>query len=288
MAQLSQPDRPGPLPGDIHQNGTPLLDAVDIKFGQRDLLSKVFLLAEAQGLQADVDIQVHEDLRSLAEANALLQESWGPIVPILDPTHSRIDGGTAFWLAATDRDGGSLVSTCAVRLLDITPGGLAGEFESLRIFYHDPEPFLAAGMTCSVLGQTGEEISALGGRIGYIGALWTSPQFRGRNIVYLLGKVARALAVARWDVAYVFGVFRVNVAAKGVLPSYGYDYLSRHIAVRNSYRGDMDLHLGWMGRRQIAAVLLNYVATYPRKAESVTDEDEIIRPLGVTQGRKSR
>ena len=212
-------------------------------------------------------------MAELVAANRLRLDSWSPIVPIFNPVHSDVCAETAFWLSAHDRADDRMIATCAVRLLDIKPGGLLDEFTSLRIFYRDPTEARAAGTTCFAEGAVLQHAAEVSGRTAYIGALWTDPRYRGRNIVYIFGKVARAIAVAHWDVSSVFGIFRVDIAAKGVLPHYGYSHLSRVISVRNSYRGDFDVNFGCMNRGEIERVLADYVAE--RNVDRVIDAQEI-------------
>ena len=255
------------------RSSSALLDAVSIRHGPMKLLNKAFLAGEAHGLQAGVHIRVNSDMAELVAANRLRLQSWSPIVPIFNPVHSDVSPDTAFWLSAHDRQDDSMIATCAVRRLDIKPGGLLDEFTSLRIFYRDPTTARAAGTICFAEGPVLAHAAEVHGKTAYIGALWTDPCYRGRNIVYIFGKIARALAVAHWNVDSVFGIFRVDIAAKGVLPHYGYSHLSRVISVRNSYRGDFDVNFGCMDAQWIERVLADYVAE--RNVDRVTEAQDI-------------
>ncbi len=284
MAQFSS--RPDMLNA-LALGGQSLLDGVTVNFGPRRTLGLFFLQAEALAHQAGVSIMIHADLSNLVAVNAVLQQSWGPLVPIFDPKQSGATTDTSFWLSAHDHTG-QIVATQAARRIDLPDRSLAEEFRSLRIFYADPAPQLAGGTTCFVDGECETIAESIRGRVLYSGAAWCRPDYRSRGLVYVLARVGRHLAMTRWDTDFTITTLRTDLKAKGILERYGMVNQAPRIGLRNSYRGDFDLQLVWADRVSMEAELHTYVSDRAGNAALGADADETNAAVELDQGRRSR
>ena len=227
------------------REGRLLLDAITVNNGPRNVLGS-FFLAAARNLQAfGAVVRVHDDLTSLAEANAAIPEARGHLHPPFDIRHSHLPPDTAFWLSV-HAPGGMMIGSCAAKFLEVGPGGMTGEFESLRLFYRDPAPHLAAGERCRVEGEAKAAGDAITGRVTYSGGHWTHPDYRGKGIVYAMVRLTRALAMTRWDTAYTTGIVSTDLASQGKLFPYGYRHSVPIIHFKTAYLVEGDLYFMWM------------------------------------------
>ncbi len=166
---------------------------------------------------------------------------------------------------------------------------MADEFTSLRFLYANPQAHLDMGTTCTVAGVAQSSATRIKGIVAYSGGHWTHPSSRRKGIVHILAHINRALALTRWNIDFVVGITRVDLAAKQVFSPYGYQHSDRFISIRKSYRGDFDTSMIWMDRNWLETELTAYVAEQASKITNVTEvEDTTTSPLLVNQGSSSR
>ncbi len=185
-----------------------------------------------------------------------MQSVWGaPMVPIFDPAHSNLSEENSFWISGHDADG-TVVATQAARLLDLSQSNVADELRSMRLFFADPAPHLAAGARCDVACPPAEAIS---GQVVYSGGGWYHPKFRGCGLSRILPRISRALAHTQWNSDYTFSVVETVLVEKNVYRSYGYTNHSPRITLAGSYREDLDLELIWMPTQDMLDDMSSYM-----------------------------
>jgi hypothetical protein len=218
-----------------------LLDQITIVHGPYDLMHSYFAVAERLANEAGVQIRFHTDFRRLVEINRLHQSSWTPMQPAFDPAHSRLRPDAAFWVEAVDRDGRT-VATHAQRLFVWPTTTLEEEVRSLRLFYADPVPHVAAGESMGITAPIGKRMT---GRAMYGGVLWTHPDWRRRGLVRLVPRIARAYGYTRWAPEYIFAFVEAKLA--GIVPKASGPYtVEPGLISRISFRGEFPAVIMWM------------------------------------------
>ena len=241
------------------RGGLPLLDAITVRHGPTRDLARFFLIADAAAREVGVTLRLHGTLHGLIEANEAFGDSWAPLVPTLDPRLSDMSPENSFWMSGHD-SGGRLVATQAARLLDLSRSHLDEELRSMRLLYADPSPVLNKGARISVEGDAAIAAARICGRTAYSGGGWYHPDFRGRGLSSILPRISRSLALTRWDTAYTMSLVEPVLTSKGVPGRYGYSHVETGIALKNTYRGDMELHLMWMDREYLTRDLHDYIS----------------------------
>ncbi|HXY99071.1 MAG TPA: hypothetical protein VEI03_03660 [Stellaceae bacterium] len=218
-----------------------LLDQITIVHGPHELLHRYFVVADEIARRAGVRIRIHSDFRRLMELNRRHQSSWKPMQPAFDPAHSRLRPDASFWVEAVD-DTGMTVATHAQRLFVWPSTTLEEEVCSLRLFYADPEPHIAAGESMVITAPIGKRMT---GRAMFGGALWTHPDWRRRGLVRIVPRIARAYGYTRWAPDYIFAFVEAKLA--GIVPHASGPYtVEPGLISRISFREDFPAVIMWM------------------------------------------
>ena len=264
---------------------TPLLDSITINHGPRALLGRLFLLAVGEARRLGVRLQLRHDFHTFVDLNESIGASWGaPIIPILNPEYSDVTRQNAFWISGHDRSG-RIISTQAARVVPMEDSSLRDEIESLRIFYRDPARFRVNGTACDVQCPAAERINGQG---VYGGAVWVHPDFRKSGLARVLSRITRALSLAEWNCDYIFSFLHSDLVKKNVQEIYGYSNCDPSIAMRNSFRGDMDVNLIWMGQQELVEGLQAMVAELESKDVRTIEEEVTNEAFAERQGRSRR
>ena len=233
-----------------------LPDQIRLDKGPIRLLARFMLQADRAAFDRGIRLSLQQDFDLLRQVNEQSRTSWGKLVPIFNPEHSDLDPANAFWIAGCDADG-EIVATQAARFLPLQQSSLAAELVSLRLFYRDPAPHLAAGERCEVLAPSAARI---GGRVVFSGGGWYHPRCRGIGLSSILPRISRAYAHARWETDYTVSMVEPPLVEKGVVRSYGYTRIESMIRFTGSFRGDLDLHLIWMATEEMLQDLTAWAA----------------------------
>lgn len=221
-----------------------LLDQITLLHGPQELLGRFFLIADTAARDRGVKLRLRSDFDALMILNERHRDSWPPLAPIFNPALSNLRLDAAFCLEAVDeRD--ETVATHASRFFDWPDTTLADELRSMRPFYEDPAPRIAAGESVEVTAPSAKIIH---GRVAYGGAVWVRPDCRGKGLAALLPRISRAYAYSRWDNAYTWGMVEPKVHAKGLIRANGPYEVEEAILMRLAFRGELPALLMWMGR----------------------------------------
>ena len=170
-----------------------LFSQITVQHGPAALLGRVFLLCEAQLRERGVML-AFADMPQLLVVNAANSDSWAPLWSGFNPAFSYLTPDNSFCILGYDRHG-AVVATQAARFLDWPDTTYQREAESLRLMYADPEASKLPGEQCRVTALAARGVT---GRVVNTGAGWYRRDFRGKGLVSLLPRMARALAYTRW------------------------------------------------------------------------------------------
>jgi hypothetical protein len=243
-----------------------LLDQITIVHGPYDLLRRYFEVADDLTHRAGVQIRIHTDFRRLVELNRRYQTSWTPMQPAFDPAHSRLRPDAAFWVEAVD-EAGRTVATHAQRLFVWPNTTLEDELCSLRLFYADPAPHVAAGESMVIKAPIGERMT---GRAMYGGVLWTHPEWRRRGLVRLVPRIARAYGYTRWAPEYIFAFVEAKLA--GIVPHASGPYtVEPGLISRIGFREEFSAVVMWMTAETMLRDLTQLVAQETTESERLME-----------------
>jgi len=255
-----------------------LLDQITLLHGPHDLLGRYFLIADTAARDRGARLCLRSDFDALMALNERHRDSWPRLAPIFNPELSnlRLDG--AFWLEAIN-DQDETVATHASRFFDWQHTTLVDELRSMRVFYEDPAPHIAAGESVEVSAPSAPHIR---GRVAYGGAVWVRPDCRGKGLAALLPRISRAYAYSRWDNAYTWGMVEPRIHARGLIRANGPYEVEESILMRLAFRGELPALLMWMGRDAMLSDIAEIVA------QATVDNSRRIETLSTYRSRSAR
>jgi GNAT superfamily N-acetyltransferase len=221
--------------------------------GPCELLIRYFSFVEAAARERGVALTLRTDFDRLFALSRRHRDSWPPLSPIFNPEHNALDGETAFWIEGVDGRG-ETVAANAARLYDLGDRSLADELRSLRIFYDDPTPHVAAGEAVEV---TAPSTARIHGRVTFAGALWVRPDYRRHGFAKIIPRLTRSYALTRWNTPVFWTYIDPALDAAGLTQTYGYSHSEDRISTHMpTWRGDYDVLFLSMSR----ATLIQNVA----------------------------
>jgi hypothetical protein len=237
--------------------GPSFISNLVIDHGPAELLGKFVLAADTEARRCGVFLSFAE-MGELVAANKANSATWRPLLPIFDPKCSRFDAESAFCLLGRN-DAGEVVLTQAARFFDWRETSFYDEATSLRLFYHDPPSLRGGSETIEVTAPSAHLIS---GRIAFTGAHWCRPDFRERGLTAITPRIARALAIARWDVEIACTIMAKDIYTRGVARRAGYFNSEWAVELKNTPTGTFPAALLWSARSGIIADLEDFLASF--------------------------
>ena len=226
----------------MYDNPRNLLDQITLTHGPHDLLARYFLMADAAAREWGLRLRLRSDFDALIAANRENRDTWPPLPPICDPKHSNLRIDSAFWLEGVDASGDTVVTEFA-RLFDFTNTNLVEEIRSLRVYYENPQPHLAAGECVEIDAPAATVVR---GRAMYGGAIWVRPDWRRNGLTRIISHVCAAYAHTRWNTEFTWGFMEPRMHAGGLSRAYGPHEAAEGLLVRMPFRGDLPTVLLWM------------------------------------------
>ncbi|MGQ9366628.1 hypothetical protein [Azospirillum sp. ST 5-10] len=139
----------------------------------------------ARAADVGLDLFVADDWGGLDALNARNRNSWFPLLP-------RPAAAPAFWVGARDA-AGDVVATHGVVLVDCAGVSFGDRLADLSLFHdHGRAP---SEEWCFCASEAAYDTH---GRVGWIVAGWTRPDWRGKGVFHLVGRFARAVSWTRW------------------------------------------------------------------------------------------
>lgn len=228
---------------------------VVINHGPAELLGKLLLAADTAARDRGVLLSF-ATLSELVEINRANRGSWLPLFPVFDPGCGHFDPSAAICLLGRN-DSGDVVVTQAARYFDWQQTTFYEEVTSLRMLYHDPGTRRRRGEALEVTAPSAHKIA---GKVAYTGAHWCRPDFRGKGFPGLTPRIARALAIARWDVDFACTLMLEEVFSRGVARRAGYLNSEWSVELKNTPLGTYTAALLWNDRGEIVADLKHFLS----------------------------
>src|SRR6476660_3665126 len=211
-----------------------------INHGPADLLGRLVLAADTAARACGVFLSF-AGLDELVSINRANSQSWLPLLPVFDPNCGLFAPTSAFCLLV-DNDAGEVVVTQAARFFDSQGTTLHEEATSLRLLYRAPELWRREREAVEVTAPSARTIT---GKVAYTGAHWCRPDFRGKRLPAITPRIARALAIALWDVEVTCTLMVEDVFARGVAQRAGYFNTEWSVELKNTPLGTLTTALLW-------------------------------------------
>jgi hypothetical protein len=221
-----------------------------VEHGPTELLGKVILSADTEARRRGVFLSFAR-MEELVAANRANSASWRPLLPIFDPKCGQFSADSAFCLLGRN-EAGEIVLSQAARFFDWRHTSFHEEATSLRLFYHDPASLKGEDETIEVTAPMARRIS---GRIAFTGAHWCRPDFRERGLPSITPRLARALAIGRWDIDLACTIMAADIYSRGVARRAGYFNSEWTVELKNTPTGTFPAALLWSMRGSVIADL---------------------------------
>ncbi len=260
------PIRP-PVPG---ASAIPLLDAVVIDHGPRDLLGRFFMQADRTIREQGLRLAFSDDFALLASINRANLDSWYGLLPAYT-TRGGAGPGNAYFFIAYDAD--EVVATQVGRVygMDVS---FAEHCRTLKIMYEDPSAALE-GESCLLSGDAVVAAEEVKGKVAFSGGTWCKPgKARGKGFASLLARLSRCYAFARFGTDWTTSTVRKSHVDGGLLRAYGYSRL--HYAFKWTSpapsgaprKADDPFALVSMPRAELLADVDRYILTVNRPSQA--------------------
>jgi hypothetical protein len=216
----------------IPGNNLRLPDALTIKYGPARLLSTFLLEGDKVVREQGVRLRVRHDFDELLYVNRQHAKSgsWYPLVDAMNPECVDLTPENAFWTSGEDETG-EIVTTRITQVYDWTDTNLQ---ERARSFWYGED----LGQPCFV---TAEAARLITGVVAGGAAFWVRPDYRGKHLSHWIPRIGKALACARWPVAWLFCYIGIENVRRGLAANYGQKHLSYSVFYPGSPLGEQVL-----------------------------------------------
>ncbi|MBI1774663.1 MAG: hypothetical protein HYR63_04885 [Proteobacteria bacterium] len=186
-------------------------------------IQQALLELDRIAVRRGVRLSIETDPTEFGAVSLANEKTQARLMPVLDFRLHEFDSSNFIWLKGEDCDG-RVVTTAAIRLLDMQGMNLKQFGESLRLFYGDPLTQCPPGESYVVNCPSGPKIK---GRVTFSGGIWIDPRFRGAGadgfrLSQVLGRFVRLLGCADWDPDFYISGIRDVLHAKGMGDVYGW------------------------------------------------------------------
>lgn len=275
-------------PNIVPANNLRLPDALTIKHGPAPLLSRFILEGDKAAREVGVTLRVRHDFDELLYVNRQYSrsKSWYPISDGFNPELVNLTPENAFWTSG-ENEAGEIVTTRITRIYDWRDTNLE---EQARAFFYGED----RGQPCVVTAEAAKSIS---GMVAGGAAFWVRPDYRGKHLSHWIPRIGKALACARWPIAWLFCYIQIEQANKGLADNYGQKHLDHGIFYPGSPYGDIEFVLAYTAAEEfysdIAEVLASRASVASANGMSSVPNFRVhavtkISSEGVFQGSMSR
>lgn len=235
------------------------IDRLALIHGPRELLARYAACVHSTMDDLGLQLRISADFDRLIDLSKQQRENWPPLSPIFDPKYSDLGPDTSFLIECVD-ELGDTVMTSAGRLYDHGDRSLADDLRSLRVFYRDPERYLASGDVVTVTAPSAEYIF---GRTGYSGAVWVRPDYRRHGLTKVIPRLTRSLLLTRWNTPVFWATIAPSLDAVGVTRAYGSWHVESSITAHMPlWQGDCTVLFLSMGQATLLRDIARSVEDY--------------------------
>jgi GNAT superfamily N-acetyltransferase len=207
-------------PSIVPQNNLRLPDALTVKHGPPQLLSRFVLEGDQAAREQGIFLRLRHDFDELLYFNRqkVRNGTWYPLMRMFNSQHYDLMPENSYWISGETEDG-EIVATHAGRVHYWPETTLVEEVDELLHGRRDKQ-------SCIV---TAPDARLITGVVVYGGSAWVRPDFRGKRLSQLLPRLGRAYALARWPIDWGISIVAPALVEKGVAAGYGYKRESRSI-----------------------------------------------------------
>lgn len=262
-----------------------IVEQMGLAHGPRDLIARYINFADHAARDLGLRLRLSWDFERLVALNQQHRDSWEPLSPIFNPKYNALCRDNAFIIEGTD-ELGRTVMTSAGRLYDHGDRSIADELRSLRVFYDDPAPQIAAGETVEVTAPTAEHLC---GRVMFSGSVWVRPDYRRRGLTKIIPRLTRSYAFTRWNTPVFWAGISHNLDQIGVTRAYGSWHVEERIRTHMpSWCADHDILFLSMGQATLIRDIAGSVEAYELRTGTSRWIDSAIANRSLLSDRQDR
>ena len=243
-----------------------LFDQISVTHGPALLIGRFLLKAEDAIRQRRLRLSF-ASMDELLALNNKNHDSWLPLFPLFNPTFNRLTEDNAFCFLGYNQSGDA-VAAQAGRFYDWADTNLHEEATSLRMFYDEPDSSMNPDEQCHVTALAAKGVA---GRVVFSGAAWYRADYRGKQLVAILPRLARAYAYTHWKSDCTITMMTEPVVKAGVFPKNGYRNIEWDVRLQNSRLGDLRLSLQWSKTDEMIDDLAWFVDAFDVQTDSRAD-----------------
>jgi hypothetical protein len=219
----------GVYPNTVPVDNLRLPDALTIEHGPHRFLAHFILEGDKAARRKDVRLRLRHDFKELTYINRqhTKSASWYPLIEALDPEVADLAPENSFWLSG-ENSAGDVVTTWVARIYDWRGTNLA---EQARTLWYGRD----LGQPCEI---TADAATLISGVVVVGGAFWVRPDFRGKHLSFLVPRIGKAYACARWPIDWSFCYIGIDNVKKGLAANYGQKHLSYSVFYPGSPQGE--------------------------------------------------
>lgn len=247
---------------------TPILSQITIEHGPRALLGEIFLRGEEEIRKRGITLSF-ATFDELVALNEMHRKSWVPLISIFHPNYSNLTNDNAYCIFGRNAVG-DVVTTQAGRVWDLGDGNFHDLCTSLRLFYEEPDRHKGPTEACDMFIDAAKGIR---GCVGFSGAMWYRPDYRGLETPAILSRISRAYAYTRWATDYTTSACSEGVM-KTRLPSIvGHNHIEWGMnMVNNPIFGSTRFALFWMNTAEMLAELAQFLVKLDAQVDGVVED----------------
>lgn len=227
------------------ETNTRLLNAVTIKHGPIDFLSRFFLEADEYIRDRGIRLTVSHDFDALARLNErqVAAGTWYPLVRAFDTRFGDIGPENGYWIAGIDAHGEIVSSQCG-RFYEWHDSCLADHMEQL--LFGDRSQGAEVHVTAPVA-------RIIRGKVLFNGGAWIHPAYRRHGVASIAAKVGRTFGTANWGCDWIVGTLQQDKYKLGMHRHYGFSQISFALHAPGSPWGDDPIGITYQNPMELLA-----------------------------------
>src|SRR5580704_8752484 len=250
-------------PNIVPEDNSRLPDALTIEHGPAPLLSRFVLEGDKFARDCGIRLRVRNDFDELVDLNRreTATGNWFPMVDMFNPEYAELVPENSYWISGENQYG-DIVLTGAFKICFWPNTTLEDEARMLFSGRHGhPQTFRITAPAAKLIT----------GVVVWGGSLWIHPSHRRRHLSHVVGRLGRALAVARWPVDWMICVVMPKLVESGAAFGYGYKHLSPGLSFPDTPLGDLELTLAYLSAEEAYDDFASFLATELAGSEDVEE-----------------
>jgi hypothetical protein len=241
-------------PNIVPENNLRLPDALTVKHGPAQLLSRFVLEGDMAARRIGLHLRLRHDFDELARLNRqeIARHSWYPLVNMFNPAHCDLTPENSYWMSG-ENGAGEIVVTTAWRVCHWPDSNLFREAHNVLYQKDDGPP-------CEFTPEAASVAAEISGLVLFGGAVWVHPDFRGRRLYKLLPRIGRAYGCARWPLDWAVGIVAPVLIQKGMAAGYGFKHYVHSILFHGAPSGHPENVLVYMSPEEAYEDMRTFLA----------------------------